>query len=516
MFLELFRAIRALALLVPICCVFVLPPESRADDFATDELIVRVGQVGDIDLINTTWGTVVIDSIPSRGIYLLHLTNPAIQDSMAIVLDGVPESDFCDYDYEGQSPEARRQIVIVAIGATGIDVEDQGAMARVRKDEAHAISTGSGARVAVLDTGVDIDHPFLAGRLDLAAGADFVDGDSNPDDAANAIDDDGDGLVDAGAGHGTMVAGIIATVAPDATIIPIRVLDDEGFGTVFRVMKGLYKAEEAGANIINLSLGSQNKSDAIEAVIHELHQRGISIVAAGGNDSTSTVQFPAQESEAIAVTSTDSADVKPPFANYSDDVDLTAPGVGVLSSFRDGGFGLGLGTSFSAPFVAGALALVHEIRPYVTPEVREAWLGDGAVAIDGIPGNAPYADELGDGRIDCLSPLLIAMTATGVPASTPASADDGAISLLHAAPNPARDAAKIHFQLDRHSDARLEIFAVDGRRVHSRALGVLPVGEHAVPFATRDESGSPLASGRYVYRVVTPSGTRSGNFAIVR
>lgn len=510
-----FRVMSALSLMF-FCAVLALPFDSSADDFATDELILRVGEGGDIDLINAAWGTTAIDSIPSRGIYLLRLTNPAIQDSMAIELDGVPESEFCDYDYEGQSPEARRQIVIVVIGASGTDIEDQGAMARVRKDEAHAISTGSGARVAVLDTGVDIDHPFLAGRLDLAAGADFVDNDSNPDDAANAIDDDGDGLTDAGAGHGTMVAGIIATIAPDATIIPIRVLDDEGFGTVFRVMKGLYQAEDAGANIVNLSLGSQNKSDAIEAVIHELHQRGISIVAAGGNDSTSTIQFPAQESEAIAVTSTDSNDVKAAFANYSDKVDFTAPGVGVLSSFRDGGFGLGLGTSFSAPFVVSALALLHEIRPYNAPEIYETWLGDGAVAIDWIPGNEPFAGSLGSGRIDCLSPLLVAMTATGVPAPTPASADGGVISLLHAAPNPARDAAKIHFQLARHSEARLEVFGVDGRRIHSRALGVLPAGEHAVPFATRDESGSPLASGRYVYRVVTPSGTRSGNFAIVR
>src|SRR5262245_44090939 len=203
-----------------------------ADPYAPDQVIMQLNALGSIDSVNTYWETTVIDSIPSQRIYLLHLYDPSVQDTM-VALDHTPYAIYCDYNYKGQTAEARRGVIVIAIGATGGDVEDQGAMARVRKDEAHEMATGRGALVAILDTGFELNHPFLAGHFEVAYGKDFVGHDGNPSEERNGIDDDGDGLIDEGAGHGTMVAGIVATIAPDARIIPFRVLDDEGRGTIF-------------------------------------------------------------------------------------------------------------------------------------------------------------------------------------------------------------------------------------------------------------------------------------------
>ncbi len=495
-------------------------PASFADDYAPDEVIVRLGPSGNLDSLNAAWGTVAIDSVPERGIYLLQLTDPSLQDSMAMWLDGTPDADYCDYDYEGQSPEARRGVIVIAIGATGTDVEDQGAMARVRKDEAHAIATGEGALVALLDTGFEIAHPFLAGRFEVAYGADFVDDDNDPSEGRNGLDDDGDGQTDEGAGHGTMVAGIVATIAPDARIIPIRVLDDEGRGTIFNVLKGLYRAADMGARVINLSLGSDDSSDALEDAIGELFWEGAVIVAASGNDSVYQAQYPARESETIAVTATDSADVKADFANYASVIDMSAPGVGILSTFLDGGFGLGLGTSFSAPFVTGALALVLERFPSALVDSLRDWVTNGSVGIDAVPGNEPFQGKLGAGRLDCVGTLLAAGSPTGVPAppGPPARAErnGGSIALLPAAPNPTAGAFSLRFTLDRDAPVRVQVFSVDGRAVSGRSLGTLPAGTHAVFLDLREGADRALSPGRYVYRIDAGAARGAGALTILR
>ena len=117
-----------------------------------------------------------------------------------------------------------------------LQLDLDGALVALNLPAAHAISQGAGAVVAVLDTGAQMDHPLRAGIFP-AVTADFVDGDAHPDDAFNGLDDDGDGVVDEAAGHGTHIAGIVHMAAPQAQIMPVRVLDSDGRGTCTRWLK---------------------------------------------------------------------------------------------------------------------------------------------------------------------------------------------------------------------------------------------------------------------------------------
>ncbi len=99
--------------------------------------------------------------------------------------------------------------------------QDQPALERIRVEEAHEGSTGRGTVVAVLDTGLQVEHPALAGRM-ATGGLDLVDADSTPSDVPNGIDEDEDGLVDEASGHGTHVAGLVLAVAPDSRVLLVR------------------------------------------------------------------------------------------------------------------------------------------------------------------------------------------------------------------------------------------------------------------------------------------------------
>ena len=148
--------------------------------------------------------------------------------------------------------------------------------------QALQVSRGQGILVAVLDTGAELTHPMLQGHV--AGGIDFVDGDTDPSEGSYGVDMDGDGLVDEARGHGTHVAGVVSVVAPDAQLLIVRVLDSEGRGSMMNVARGIRWAVANGANVVNLSLGGLNKSDAVELALSEASAAGVACIAAAGND----------------------------------------------------------------------------------------------------------------------------------------------------------------------------------------------------------------------------------------
>lgn len=246
-------------------------------------------------------------------------------------------------------------------GGPGSGYNDQWALSQIRTPQAQSQARGQGIIVAVLDTGVDLDHPLLEGKL--VAGYDFVDGDDVPDEVANQVDDDDDGHVDEAVGHGTHVAGVVALVAPDAQIMPVRIFNDDGLGTYFDAIEGIVYAVDHGARVINLSGSGPDDSDALRAAVDYAWDHGVLVVASGA---TNTLGYPARYQHTISVGATDQEDRAADFAVFQEGLPTVyAPGISIFSAYTDGSdspdqyaCAWWSGNSMAAPFVSGEAALL--------------------------------------------------------------------------------------------------------------------------------------------------------------
>jgi subtilisin family serine protease len=246
---------------------------------------------------------------------------------------------------------------------------DQPAASQLALDVVHQQSTGEGTTVAVLDTGVDRQHPALADRLGVAW--DYVDDDNDPTDSRNGRDDDGDGAIDEAYGHGTHVAGIVALVAPKAKILPARVLDADGRGNIFVVAQAIEDVVGDGATVVNLSFGTDDniESKLLKDAIAHAQEQGVVIVASAGNGASTSRRFPASAHNVIAVGGeTASATALASFSNRGDWVRIAAPSSSIVSALPGGGFAAWSGTSMAAPFVSAQVALLRSTAADANPK----------------------------------------------------------------------------------------------------------------------------------------------------
>jgi hypothetical protein len=296
-----------------------------------------------------------------------------------------------------QGTQSQHVILGSDLGRTA--VPDQPAMDQIRAAAALRVATGAGVKVAVLDSGADLAHEMLAGHL--LPGFDFVDGDADPSEETNGLDDDLDGEVDEGFGHGTFVAGLVLAVAPNAEVMPVRVLDTDARGTVSSIAAGVEWAVRNGADVINLSLGMDTRSGVLADAINYAIASGVVVVAATGNGSQpAAVSFPASMPGVVAVTATDPATQGPAdFANGGPAATVAAPGASVVGPYPGGRYGTWSGTSFSSALASGGAALVVQARPALVPaQVSARFRATARPAPAGL--SRTQRRRLGGGRLD--------------------------------------------------------------------------------------------------------------------
>lgn len=243
--------------------------------------------------------------------------------------------------------------------------------------------------VAVIDTGVDVNHPVLApvllpgydftrnqpgasewldvpqlqnGNLDQASQ------DQQPvlvqQSSAAILDQSSAAILDGGPysafGHGTMTTGLVHLVAPKAKILPLKAFASNGTGYLSNIVAALYYATQHGANVVNMSFDVSTSSPSLSQAVSYANQKGLVLVAAAGNESTSSPVYPAAlDGHVIGIASTTDYDQRSSFSNYGNtDVWVAAPGEYVISTFPGGTYASASGTSFSSPMVAGTMSLM--------------------------------------------------------------------------------------------------------------------------------------------------------------
>ncbi len=277
-------------------------------------------------------------------------------------------------------------------GTAGADINATGAWDQTKGD--------SGVIIAVLDTGVDLDHPDIRNKL-VSRGKDFINGDND------ASDDHW---------HGTHVAGIaaaetnnelgIAGVGWNCTVLPGKIISASGEGDYGALILALYWAVDQGARVINLSLGGEERDDDLLAALKYAYDNNVVIVAAAGNEAGPVLYPAAYDQYCLAVAATDYADNRASFSNLGPEIDVAAPGVDVLSLYptwdTPDGFAPYVyagGTSMATPHVAGLAALLKSLKPWLTAGeimniIRYSADDVNATAFPG------RDDELGYGRIN--------------------------------------------------------------------------------------------------------------------
>jgi subtilisin family serine protease len=444
------------------------------------QLLLRV-PAGQLDDLLSQYGLTLAASIEGRNLHLVEAPEGMDAEQLALLLDDEPSVQAIESVHLASLPgidthpdpgEAQGDLLQTGTRTDtcwtgGPDLwsgfVDQGAGEVIGLTDAHSLSTrcGQGITVAVLDTGVDPNHPLLADAL--VEGYDFFYEEiGKPSEyrlvaphqslttvveqslttvveqsLTTVVEADtvavlaGHGqafLLDQGIapilapesvstleglslppyfGHGSMVAGLVRWTAPAAQIMPLRVFDGEGQGHLFNIVRAIYWAVDHGADIINMSFTFPSHSRELQEAVQYARQNGVVCVVAAGNQGEHTLVYPAAYADTVGVASTTLDDQLSPFSNHGSQlVTLAAPGSAVISAYPGEHYAAGWGTSFSSPLVAGTLALIFdavengsEISSF---QQRVNHLRSGSVPLQDLAG------LIGAGRLDMLATLATA------------------------------------------------------------------------------------------------------------
>ena len=308
----------------------------------------------------------------------------------------LPSQNICDYDCvaeilqeairNGELVWSEANLVVDNVGGqtgslwvsgVGVDVEGYGeqyARDLLDLDVAHQRSTGKGVLVAVVDTGIDENHEALGSRVS-PYGVSVINGYPTPYDENSSNPE----AINALRGHGTFVAGLISLVAPDAGLLPIRVLDSEGQGSTDAAAAGIVESVERGAHVITLAFGTPNQSQLLNEAIQYANDSGVIVFAASGNDGELGCYYPASNPLVMNVAACDVFEQFETTSNWCDGLDVISPGsmeivFGMVDDRKSvigpvpgesgsSEYKAGRGTSFAVGFAAGMAALMRAQHP---------------------------------------------------------------------------------------------------------------------------------------------------------
>jgi thermitase len=325
--------------------VFAAPPDNQSPGsaFSSQQILVKfkpgTSQPG-VAEIHGRLGGQVKETITDIGVQVVTVPKGQAKEKVKAYSSN-PRVMYAEPDFVAEalgSPDDPRFVY-------------QWGMVKIQAPQAWDVATGSSnISIAILDTGVDLDHPDLADKI--VSNINFSDSPTVGDVY----------------GHGTHVAGIAAAMTNNgigvaglgyaSTIMNVKVLGDTGSGFYSWIASGIIWAADNGADVISMSLGGSSASSILEDAINYAWSKGVVVVASAGNSGSTTPSYPAYYANCIATAATDANDAKASWSNYGGWVDVAAPGVNIYSTFKDGSYVYESGTSMACPHVAGLAALV--------------------------------------------------------------------------------------------------------------------------------------------------------------
>ncbi len=365
------------------------PPELP---YLTDELILRVDNNSTIKRLEAALeknGVNIIKRVDELGLVRVKLPDGMTIPEAEKMLKELDEISETIKNVRTEVPRNIDELPMLGPNRPLVPVDKKGLEIVKCNNPANQAVYGRSVIVAVLDTGVDDRHPDLVDRT--LNGYNFVDDTTLTADTHS---------------HGTACAGIIVGagltdesvrgLSPAAYLLPVKVMDENGKGESFAVVEGIVYAVDRGAKVINLSIGTSGNSKILREAVDYAIEHGAIVVAAAGNDGKEAVLFPANYKDVICVGAIDGNLNHAPFSNFGDEVDIVAPGVGVYTTAPDGSYKQFSGTSFSAPFVSGAIAALISENPHDSSDEIYQKLLDGADNI----GDAGRDIRFGEGLLN--------------------------------------------------------------------------------------------------------------------
>ena len=363
--------------------LFAAPPERWAENRI---LVKPRSGVSDRQFAGALaqFGAQVTGKKVADGVHIVQLPAQASEVAMARMFSRFYEVEFAEVD----------ALVEPVVTANDPYFSNAWHLPKIGAPDAWSYSMGEGVTVAILDTGVDGSHPDLAGKL--VPGWNCYDDNSDTSDVY---------------GHGTKVAGVVAAatnnslgvaaIAGNSQLMPIRISQTNGYAYWSTIASGLTWAADHGADVANISYAVSGSNTILNAADYFRRQGGITVVAAGN---TGALDSSAPSDSLISVSATTSSDTLASWSSYGNYVDVSAPGSGIWTTTRGGGYGSVSGTSFASPATAAVVALIKAANPSLSPAQVESILLSTADDLGSV-GTDPY---FGAGRIDAASAVAAA------------------------------------------------------------------------------------------------------------